>query len=232
MEPNTLTSLEDALGYRFRSASLAAQALRHRSFVNEQPPGAPPDNERLEFLGDAVLSLVVSHMLIERFPSMGEGDLSRTRAHLVSEPRLARLARRMGLGPLLQLGRGEARSGGRDKSSLLADAFEAVVAAVYLDGGFRSAVPVVSRQFEALFEAVRDRGSRGDAKSRLQELAQCRKLPVPAYRVVAEEGPDHDKTFRVEVSLGGISARGSGKTKKAAEQDAARDALERLEEDA
>lgn len=221
-------ALESALDYRFKQPERIYEALRHRSFVNEQPEEDLVDNERLEFLGDAVLSLVVSHVLMERFPEMTEGDLSRTRAGLISEPQLAKLARSVELGSLIQLGKGENLSGGRDKSSILSDTFEAVVAAIYLDGGFQAVFDVITRRFRSMFDGIQSRDVYGDHKSRLQELAQTRHKTVPRYQVVEESGPDHDKTFCVELTLNGIRARGTGKSKKLAEQDAARKALELL----
>lgn len=221
-------ALESSFGYRFRQPERIHEALRHRSFVNEHPEEDLVDNERLEFLGDAVLSLVVSHVLMERFPDMTEGDLSRTRANLINEPQLAKLARSVELGSLIQLGKGENLSGGRDKNSILSDTFEAVVAAIYLDGGFQAVFDVITRRFGSTFDGVQGRDIVGDYKSRLQELAQTRQKTVPSYRVVEESGPDHDKTFCVELILNGISAQGIGKSKKLAEQDAARKALEML----
>lgn len=224
------SALENALDYRFKQPERLREALRHRSFVNEQSEEGLVDNERLEFLGDAVLSLVVSHVLMERFPNKKEGDLSRTRAKLISEPQLAKLARSVELGSLVQLGKGEDLSGGRDKSSILSDTFEAVVAAIYLDGGFQAVFDVLTRRFGFMFDGIQDHSVHGDYKSRLQELAQTLQKTVPRYRVVEEHGPDHDKTFCVELTLKDIKAQGTGKSKKLAEQEAAREALEILTE--
>lgn len=220
--------LERALGHRFRDRKRLAEALRHRSYVNENPPDGIPDNERLEFLGDAVLGLVVGHLLMRTRPELSEGDLSRTRATLVNEAQLAEMARSLELGDHLELGRGERRTGGADKNSILADAFEAVVAAIYLDGGFHAAFDFVRRHFDGLISGAEPTASDADYKSRLQEQVQLSRHITPTYRVVSEEGPDHDKTFTVAVSVGELEALGEGKSKKTAEQAAARAALERL----
>jgi ribonuclease III len=228
MEHQDITSLEKAIGYRFERPALALEALRHRSYVNEQASSALADNERLEFLGDAVLNLVVSKLLMERYPEMTEGDLSRARATLVNENQLADLAKHIGIGPMVQLGKGEIMSGGREKNSILSDTLEAIVAAVFLDGGFDSAYRVLHRRFGNMIAAIDGPAPSLDSKSRLQELIQTRIHAVPSYRVVEEHGPDHDKTFCVELEVDGLVARGTGKSKKAAEQDAAREALNRL----
>lgn len=221
-------ALEEALGYNFRNAHLLAEALRHRSYVNEHPQDPIPDNERLEFLGDAVLNLVVSHMLMRQAPDLTEGELSRTRAHLVNESHLAEVARALQLGAWIQLGRGEAQTGGHDKPSILSDTLEAVLAAVYLDGGFQAAFDVIDRCLGFRLERVGAPEEIVDFKSRLQELAQNQEKTVPTYRVVEESGPDHDKTFVVELKLMQIQTVGTGRSKKAAEQQAAREALRLL----
>ncbi|RMH40514.1 MAG: ribonuclease III [Deltaproteobacteria bacterium] len=219
-----LSALERRLGYRFRDRALLVRAVTHRSFANEHPD-AGGDNERLEFLGDAVLDLVVGEQLMARHPDLHEGDLSMLRASIVSEAGLSAIARDLGLGDHLRLGRGEERSGGRDKPSLLADALEAVVAAIYRDGGFDRAAEVVARLFAgAIAGAVATEPP--DYKTRLQEWSQARFKVPPEYEVVAERGPDHDKTFRVDVRLRGrVLATGEGRSKKEAEQAAARAAL-------
>ena len=228
MEHQDITSLEKAIGYRFKRPALALEALRHRSYVNEQSSPALADNERLEFLGDAVLNLVVSELLMERYPEMTEGDLSRARATLVNENQLADLAKHIGIGPMVQLGKGEIMSGGREKNSILSDTLEAVVAAVFLDGGLDSTYRVLRRRFGNLMACIDGPAPSLDSKSRLQELIQTRIHAVPRYRVVEEHGPDHDKTFCVELEVDGLVARGTGKSKKTAEQDAAREALNLL----
>ena len=219
--------LESRIGYTFVDRARLESALTHKSYLNENPSWARGDNERLEFLGDAVLDLVVGHLLMEAQPERNEGELSKTRAAIVNEQGLAEVASELGLGEWLFLGRGEEQSGGRRKPSVLADACEAVIAAVYLDGGFESAFAVVRTLFGARVLDAREAGA-GDFKTRLQERAARRKLHV-RYTVVDERGPDHDKTFEIAASIGDREyARGSGKTKKEAEQRAAEEALRRL----
>jgi ribonuclease III len=220
--------LEKELGYCFNSADQLTGALLHSSYVNEQPQSDLVSNERLEFLGDAVLNLAVSHLLMQENPTLTEGELSRIRAHLVNETHLAGIARRIDLGRHLLLGRGEELTDGRNKNSILADAVEAIIAAIYLDGGFDAAFAFVHRQFrKRLLATHRDRLTTA-FKSRLQEYVQSVYRQIPRYRVVAESGPDHDKTFRIKVEAAGVSAEGIGKSKKLAEQDAARAGLELL----
>ncbi len=216
-------------GVSFRTPRTALAALTHRSYVNEHPGEGHEDNERLEFLGDAVIDLAVSHRLMELFPAAREGELSKMRASVVDEPGLASLARAFELGPLLRLGRGEELTGGREKPSLLADAMEAVVAAVYLEGGLAAVLAVVDRYLGEAFERAAAGTLDRDYKTQLQELAQSRFRLVPRYRVVAELGPDHAKRFDVEVELRGeVVGRAIGRSKKDAEQAAARLAIEVL----
>jgi ribonuclease III len=223
--------LESALGYRFSSLERLTAALLHSSFVNEQPQLDITSNERLEFLGDAVLNLAISHLLMKRYPELAEGELSRNRAHLVNETQLSAIAREIGLGPHLILGKGEKLTGGRQKNSLLADAVEAVIAAIYLDGGFDAAFRFVENQFQERLRCTQGSGyETADHKSRLQERVQSTYHEVPCYQVVDERGPDHDKTFRVRVTVAGIVAEGDGKSKKMAEQEAARAGLDRLDQ--
>lgn len=222
--------LEERLDYRFRDPGHLQEALQHASYVNEHPGRGLRDNERLEFLGDAVLTLVVSHALMERYPEMSEGELSRTRAVLVNEANLAALARRIQLGAHLRLGRGELQTRGREKSSILSDAFEALVAAIYRDGGFEAAYRTITGRFAFIFEGLGQPGAEADYKTRLQELLQNRRQKVPVYRIVGETGPDHDKTFQVELTMDGFTTHGTGKSKKMAEQEAARSALQRLQD--
>lgn len=223
-----LASLEERLGYSFTDKSLLEQALTHTSFANEQPE-ATPHNERLEFLGDSILDMVVSEHLVSAFPDVSEGDLSKLRAHLVNESALARRACALGLGEHLRLGRGEERTGGREKPSLLAGAFEALVAAVYLEAGHAQVWAVLLAQFAEALEELSVAGLEADYKSLLQERCQEMGHGLPSYTVVGESGPDHDKTFEVEVvAHEGLRGRGVGKTKKEAEQAAARKALERM----
>jgi ribonuclease-3 len=224
-----VATLEQRIGVAFRAPLTARAAVTHRSYVNEHPGEGLEDNERLEFLGDAVIDLAISHRLMERFPAASEGELSKMRAAVVDEPGLAGLARSLDLGSLLRLGRGEELTGGREKPSLLADAMEAVVAAVYLEGGLAAVLGLVDRYLGEVF----DRASAGtldrDFKTQLQEVAQSRYRLAPRYRVVAELGPDHAKRFDVEVELRGeVVGRATGRSKKDAEQAAARLALETL----
>jgi ribonuclease-3 len=228
-DPSDYGSLEATLGYTFRDRGLLEQALRHASWCNEHPAPRLPDNERLEFLGDAVLDLVVGHKLMTRYPQLREGELSVTRAQVVSEAGLSEVASQLGLGEWLVLGKGEEKSGGRNKPSILADAFEAILAAVYLDGGFDAACELVGRLLAQRIETVEFKGFY-DFKTRLQETAQARLRATPTYRVVQEIGPDHDKRFVVAVTIGTDEwARAVGRSKKEAEQMAAADAHFRLE---
>ncbi len=222
-----LAGLAARLGHRFRDMALLDRALTHASQANEAPEAGRRDNEPLEFLGDSVLGLAVTDLLHRRDPEGSEGRKSRRRAALVSAPSLARKADALGLPELLRLGRGEEKSGGRAKAALWADAYEAVIAAVYLDGGFDAALRLVAAQFAGELGAPDD--ATEDAKSRLQELLQGEGRPLPKYFVVGEEGPSHERRFRVECRLDdGQATSGEGSTKKAAEQAAARAALDSI----
>lgn len=228
-----LTRLETDLGHTFADPKLLDRALTHRS-VSPEPGAAPAsgDNEQLEFLGDAVLGMLVSEELLRTFPGWSEGQLSKSRARLVNEASLASAARQIDLGKYLRLGRGEEKTGGREKPALLADALEAVVAALYLDAGLGAARAFVSRALVAgALESESISPGRSDHKSALQELLQAGGRGQAEYRVVEESGPDHRKTFLIEVRASGATATGSGRTKKEAEQDAARSVLERLDSD-
>ncbi len=224
-----LKRLQETLRYRFNNLALLEESLRHSSFVNEQADENLRDNERLEFLGDAVLNLVVGHLLMHGYPQMKEGELSRIRANMVNETQLADIARTLNLGAFLLLGRGEIQSNGREKNSLLANVVEAVIAAIYLDGGFDAAFDFIKMNFSALIKAAPGLGTGHDFKSRLQETVQSTIKEVPQYRVIQESGPDHDKTFHVTMTVGNIEAQGVGKSKKMAEQDAARKGLDLFE---
>jgi ribonuclease-3 len=218
------TLLEKKLGYTFRGAQLLEVALTHKSFLNENPDCGRSHNERLEFLGDAVIDLAVGHLLMEREPNRSEGELSRRRATVVSEPSLALVARELDLGPWLFLGRGEEQSGGRAKSSVLADALEAVFGAIYLDGGFVAAHQAVGALFASRIASA-GRAANEDWKTRLQESAARRKLTV-RYELIDTSGPEHDKRFSVAALIGDVvRSRGQGKSKKEAEQKAAESAL-------
>ena len=208
----------DRLGHRFADASLLELALTHRSWCAEHSGSC--SNERLEFLGDAVLGLVVTRRLYERFGEWSEGDLAKTRASLVNSATLAEVARSIGLGDLLRLGRGELASGGREKSSILADAAEAVIGAVYLDGGIGAADHAVGRLLGSRIDAAARAPGHGDFKTRLQELAARLGFVPPVYDVTTS-GPAHDKSFEAVVRAGAASGIGRGSTKKDAEQHAA-----------
>lgn len=224
-----LKEFESLLGYSFKKKEHLKKALTHKSYANERRLPSTEHNERYEYLGDAVLELAISHELMEQFPDRPEGDLSKVRAAVVNESQLANLARAINLGDFLYLGRGEDRTGGREKPSLLSDAFEAVLGAVYLDRGFEKVRDVIRKQF---LDVIVESGGTGfvkDYKTRLQEESQGRFKVVPKYRLIAQNGPDHRKTFIVHLfikeELYGV---GQGLSKKAAEQDAARQALEKL----
>ncbi|MBI2962374.1 MAG: ribonuclease III [Deltaproteobacteria bacterium] len=223
---DAVAALEARLGHVFRRRDLLALALVHRSSLH----GRGQNNERLEFLGDAVLDLAVSDLLMTRFSAADEGELSKRRAGLVNARALADRAAELDLGPVLRLGRGEERSGGRRKSSILAAAYEAVIGAVYLDGGFEAAREVVARHFAADL-APGSAASAIDHKTRLQEVTQRRFGETPQYSVVEASGPDHDRAYVVEIRVGGeLRGRGAGKSKKEAAQRAALEALAVLDE--
>ncbi|MEM8609490.1 MAG: ribonuclease III [Myxococcota bacterium] len=214
----------EGLGYDFESPALLRDALTHSSFRNERPDLAPEDNERLEFLGDAVVGMVVASLLVEHFPSADEGELTQRRADLVSEKGLAKVAVGLGLGPAMRLGRGEEKSGGREKPRLLSSALEACFGAIYLDAGVQVAFEVTRSVFESWLHTSAP-GHR-DFKSRAQEWAQGRLGMTPKYRVVSSDGPDHARQFIVALGLDGKQvARGEGRSKIEAEQAAAREAL-------
>ena len=224
---DALHALEQRLGYRFASLALLDRALTHASLANEAAALGRADNEALEFLGDAVVGLVVTDLLHRRDPDGAEGAKSRRRAQLVSAPSLSRRAADLGLPELLLLGRGEEKTGGRGKAALWANAYEALVAALYLDGGFEAAHRFVRADFARDVEASDEEIE--DAKSRLQELLQGEGRPVPRYGVVGEEGPSHRRRFRIECRLDdGTVTIGEGYSKKEAQQQAAREALQRL----
>ncbi len=230
MADRVLEVLQGKLGYQFSRPMLLLQAVTHTSYLNESGQAGDADNERMEFLGDAVLNLVISEYLIAAFPGAAEGELSKLRARLVSEDTLAGVARRLRLGDALRLGKGETITHGNDKTSILADAFEAILASVYLDGGFQAAAACVKVHLaDELSSCDQQIPGRGDFKTDLQEFCQRRFETLPQYRPTAESGPDHEKMFEVEVLVRGIRyGLGSGRTKKEAEQMAAQQALERL----
>jgi ribonuclease-3 len=228
-----LEPLERRIGYRFRDRGLLEHALTHRSRVHEDASGGVIDNESMEFLGDSVLGFVVADMLFREFPEHNEGQKSKLKASLVSTASLARLGEGIGLGEFLILGRGEEKTGGRRKHALIADSYEALIAAVYLDGGIDAAGGFIHRQFAALIEQARRTGAAAaftdDWKSALQEWLQSNGRGLPVYRLADEIGPDHRKRFVVEVLIEGEPvARAEGGSKKEAAQAAARSALEQL----
>ena len=224
-----LERLQELIGYQFLNRNLLLQAVTHRSFSHEQGTDLS-DYERLEFLGDAVLNLCLSLALIQRFPARPEGELTQMRASLVSEQTLARMARDIGLGACLRLGRGEEHTGGRERNSILADAYEAILGAVFLDGGFDRAQQAVTHLFRQSLEEVDKDNFRRDFKTEIQQWIQERFRVPPEYVVTHQWGPPHQRGFRVEVRLQGtMLGSGRGLSKKEAEQAAARDALERLQ---
>ena len=223
------SKFQQILRYTFKNPLLLQEALRHSSFVNEQADPNVHDNERLEFLGDAVLNLVIGHLLMQAYPQMHEGDLSRLRANMVNETQLAEIARSLDLGANLLLGKGEIQSNGQEKNSLLANALEAVIAAIFLDDGFEAAAQTIKWHFNSLVQAAPELITGQDYKSRLQETVQSTIKEIPQYRVVEESGPDHEKTFKVVMTVGSVQTQGMGRSKKAAEQEAARKGIELFE---
>ena len=223
----------DALGIKFRDPDLLTQALTHRSFVNEyEGDGGASDNERLEFLGDAVLDLIVADMLYRKYPQVDEGALTQLRAALVKTESLARLGSNYRLGEYLRIGHGEEISGGRERLTILCRAFEAVIGAIYLDQGMEAVVDFVVPPLLGLLDHVVKNSLHIDARSQLQERVQARLNLTPDYRVASTEGPEHAKEFRVEVAIGEtLIGSGIGGSKRAAAQEAARAALNQLEAD-
>jgi len=222
-----LSVLQREISYQFNDPDLLNTALTHRSYANEMSGGTFRDNERLEFLGDSVLNIVVSHLLMERFPHCNEGELTRLRASLVNEKSLARISKNLGINECILLGKGESLRGGREKSSLTSDAYEALIGAVYLDGGFEKAFGVVERQFAPLL----DQGlpDDGDFKTKVQQICQNQFGCSPRYRSSHVKGPEHDKTFGAEIYIDGqLYGYGVGKNKKEAQQNAAQEALKRI----
>ncbi|NVL92507.1 MAG: ribonuclease III [Desulfobacterales bacterium] len=228
--PRNPDDLATVLDYSFKNRGLLYQALRHPSYVYEQGDPGIPDNQRLEFLGDAVVNLAISNLLMDSFPEMKEGDLSKYRASLVSENGLSCIARELKLGDYLLLGKGEERTNGREKLSILTDALEALMGAIYIDGGFTNALRVITRLFGPLLNRTGFGTSMEDFKTVLQEYSQDALQLTPEYRLERETGPDHNKTFYVAVYLkGNLTGKGRGKSKKEAEQNAAKEALACLE---
>ena len=227
-ESYTLQRLEERIGYQFRDEALLKQALTHSSFTNEQKINKAKNYERLEFLGDAVLELVSSEFLFREHPEVPEGELTKQRAAMVCEPSLAFCARDLELGEFIRLGKGEESTGGRGRDSITSDAMEAVIGAIYLDGGIEPAKAFIDR---FILSDLEDKQLFYDSKSNLQELIQGKLKKEFNYELLEESGPEHNKTFRVSVSMeGDILGEGQGRTKKAAEQQAAYKALLQLRE--
>ena len=225
-EGYTLRTLEERIGYQFRDETLLRQALTHSSFTNEQKINKAKNYERLEFLGDAVLELVSSEFLFREHPEVPEGELTKLRASMVCEPSLAFCARDLELGEFIRLGKGEESTGGRRRDSITSDAIEAVIGAIYLDGGMTAAKAFIDR---FILSDLEDKQLFYDSKSNLQELVQGKFRQELSYRLLDESGPEHDKTFRVSVHMGEeVLGEGQGRTKKAAEQQAAYKALLQL----
>lgn len=224
--------LQQRLGYSFGDRAILLQSLTHTSYGHEflqEKSIALRDNERLEFLGDAILDVIVSDILLESFPSANEGQLSKMRAAVVNEKTLADVARSIGLQECIRLGKGELQTGGAQKPSILSSAFEALIAAIYLDGGFAAVYPVVRHLFAPLFAEERDLLAFYDHKTQLQEIVQARWKVTPTYHLLSTNGPDHAKVFEVEVRMNGKSmAVASGNSKKEAEQNAARSAIQSI----
>jgi ribonuclease III len=230
-----LSSIDDSaefearLGHTFSRRDLLTRALTHKSFSHEAKDETVRHNETFEFLGDSVLGFVIGDLLFTHFPEMDEGALSKMKAYLVSAPSLAAKSREYGMGEVILLGVGEEKTGGRKKDSLLANLFEAVIAAIYLDGGIEAARALIVRSFaDDISRIDREDLLFHDYKTALQELAQGKGLPLPDYHVVDEVGPDHDKTFIVEVKVGSLVTRGEGSSKKEAQQQAAKHALREM----
>ena len=224
--PANLEDFEERLGYTFIKRDLLTRALTHKSYSHEARQEEIRDNETFEFLGDSVLGFVIGDLLFRRFPTVDEGALSKIKAYLVSANSLAAKARDFGMGEVIYLGVGEEKSGGRKKESLLANLFEAMIAAIYLDGGIEPARALIERSFVDDMKTINSEDLLfHDYKTALQELAQGKGLPLPDYNVIEEVGPDHDKRFIVEVKIGSHLSRGEGSSKKEAQQQAAKHAL-------
>lgn len=222
-----IKDLENAIGYRFKNITLLQNALTHSSYANEYWRDSLRSNERLEFLGDSILGMVVAEYLYRTFPERPEGELTRMRADMVCERALAKVADRLDLGSHMLLGHGEEQGGGRERASILADAVESVIAACFLDGGMDAAKKLIETFI--LCEVPVSKLSNADYKTAFQERVQQKKDQTITYRLIGESGPDHDKSFQVEVLLNGqVVGTGIGSSKKRSEQDAARDALQRL----
>jgi len=225
-----LSHLEEIIGYSFKSKQTLNHALVHSSYINENKMDPLANNERLEFLGDAVLELITSDYIFVNFPEMTEGEMTKLRASVVCESTLSRCARELGFGGFLKMGKGEVANGGRERDSILCDIFEAIIGAIYMDGGIQPAKNFVLSALEADIHSMRGLTWISDCKTHLQEQLQKSSQEPIEYYVIKEEGPDHNKVFTVELAHAGkILAQGSGRNKKEAEQDAARHAIERFD---
>lgn len=223
-----LNDCQKKVGYHFKNILILNKALTHKSFVNENNRQLK-DNERLEFLGDSVLDLIIGEYALTKFKGHMEGDLSKIRAALVNESNLSKIARSLDLGMYIQLGKGEVLSGGNNKNSILANTFEAIVAAIYLDSGLEKTAEVILPLFKNDLHVLANTSHYRDYKSELQEYTQAKKTAIPAYKVEKEIGPDHSKIFEVTVSINSkVAGRGKGKSKKEGEQEAAREALNKM----
>ena len=224
----SMDELQERIGYRFKNKNLLRQALTHSSYANEKHMSKLSDNERLEFLGDAVLEIVSSEFLFQNYPKMPEGDLTKLRASIVCEPTLALCTKEMDLGKYLFLGKGEDMTGGRKRKSILSDALEALIGSIYLDGGFASAKEFILR---FILTGIEHKQLFYDSKTILQEIVQAEFKEELSYRIIAETGPDHDKLFEVEALIGEqVIGTGEGRTKKSAEQEAAYHGILKLRE--
>jgi ribonuclease-3 len=234
MDENRLIKIKELtwkISYQFKNLELLNQALTHKSYIHEYSFSPSASNERLEFLGDTVLGLIIGQKLFITYPEHSEGELSVLKAAVVNELQLARVARELELGSYLLLGKGEELTGGREKDSLLADAYEALLGAIFLDGGIEKAKSSVLLQFSGIFQDLMEKGATFDFKTRLQEITQDQFKIIPNYSVINEWGPDHEKTFEVQVSIKNkIYSSGLGKTKKEAEQKAAAEAIKIIQE--
>ena len=222
-----LKELQNRISYKFKNLNLLNQALTHRSFANENQSKLLKDNERFELLGDSVLDVIITRLLIDRFPEYTEGDLSKARAAVVNEKSLSSIAKNLELGDYLLLSKGEELTNGRDKDSILAASFEALVASIYLDRGFNKVFKVIARHFSLILATEKKEGFYKDFKSQLQEYSQSFFKTTPRYVITGESGPDHDKTFQIDILINGkVVGKGLGKSKKEAEQKAAKEALD------
>ncbi|WP_110462522.1 ribonuclease III [Ruminiclostridium sufflavum] len=229
---NSNSVLENRIKYKFKDRQILLTAITHSSYANERKTKKIAYNERIEFLGDSVLSLVISEYLYKMYPNLPEGELTVTRAKIVCESSLAKCAADIGLGKFLMLGKGEELSGGREKASIQSDAFEALIGAIYIDGGFETAKGFILKYMEGIIKNCVEGKLFYDFKTQLQELVQQNGEQHILYNVIDESGPDHNKTFVTEVSINGaVTGKGTGHSKKESEQNAAKDALERLKVD-